>query len=366
MLMPGMPHDRARHPAPSMKEPNVMSDSFQQILPVLRARDITVVNGANLGDAMSFADELDLDDVYELSLKGRTAKLAVQPGRAGALHIAAQSDVGKVGNRVYLDAALTMMTANGTTTELLVMVEVDPANDVEDVYVLPLAQMVARCEYTLVGIDRAAATARFAEVACVSFSRGTLVTLASGAQTPIEDLRAGDMVLTRDDGPRPLRWIGSATARAVGDFAPIRIRAGTLNNTGDLRVSPESRLFIYQRSDALGAGRSEILVRARHLINGNSIVQEKGGFVDYFQLLFDEHQIIYVEGIAAETMLVDPRTRNILPPDLDKALEEAAERDAGARALAGQDRRAHLEFEVRSQLLDRPDAAEILRRASIR
>lgn len=346
-----------------------MSDAFQQILPVLQARDISVVSGANLGDAMSFADELDLDDVYELSLNARGAALTVQPGKAGVLTIAPGSAIGETGNQLHLDSALTMMTANGTTTELLIMVEVDVEGDVEAVYVLPLARMIPRCEYTLVGIDREAVQGRFAEVACVSFTRGTMITLASGAQTPIQDLRPGDMVLTRDDGSRPLRWIGSGTVRAVGDFAPIRIRAGALNNTGDLCVSPESRLFIYQRSDELGAGRHEVMVRARHLVNGDSIVQEPGGFVDYFQLLFDAHQIIYVEGIAAETMLVDPRTRSILPPDLDLAMREAVQaavEDALLRPLPGHDRPAHLDFEVRSQLLDRPGVAEILRRASTR
>ncbi|MEI4262282.1 Hint domain-containing protein [Roseovarius sp. D0-M9] len=334
-----------------------MSETFAQTLPVFHARDITVVSGANLGDAMSFADELDLDDVYELSQRAQTARLSVQPAHAGMLRVASGSAIGTAGNDLHLDAALTMMTANGTTSELLVLVEVDGAGDIEAIYVLPLAQMAARTEYTLVGIERAAARDRFAEMACVSFSRGTQVTMASGAQTPIEDLRIGDMILTRDDGPRPLRWIGAATTRAVGDFAPVRIRAGALHNSGDLLVSPESRLFIYQRSDALGAGRSEVLVRARHLVNGGSIVQERGGFVDYFQLLFDQHQIIYAEGIAAETMLVDPRTRSVLPADLSDSL---------SRPLPGHVHRAHLDFEVGQRLVDRPDAAEILRRASIR
>ncbi len=346
-----------------------MTSAFVQILPVFRACDVTVVSGANLGDAMSFAAELDLDDVYELSLRAESVRLTVEPGRAGSLCIADGSALGTAGHSVHLDASLTMMTANGTTTELLVMVEVDGANDIEAIYVLPLAQMTPRTEYMLVGIDRDRAQARFAEVACVSFSRGTHVTLASGAQARIEDLRPGDMILTRDDGPRPLRWVGAATARAVGDFAPIRIRAGALNNSGDLLVSPESRLFIYQRSDALGAGRHEVLVRARHLVNGGSIVQERGGFVDYFQLLFDQHQIIYAEGIAAETMLVDPRTRSVLPSDLGAELDVDLGVDLDdtlSQPLPGHVRRAHLDFEVGSRLGDRPDAAEILRRASIR
>ena len=342
-----------------------MSTGFVQTLPVFSAADLTVVRGANLGDGISFADELDLDDVYELGLRAATARLAVQPGGAGHLAVAPGSPLGTAGNAVHLDAALTLMTANGTTTELLVLVEVDSSGDIDAIYAMPFARMTPRTDYTLVGIDRTSARARFAEVACVSFSRGTHVTLASGAQRPIQDLAPGDMILTRDDGPRPLRWIGATTARAVGEFAPVRIRAGALNNSGDLVVSPESRLFIYQRSDALGAGRHEVMVRARHLVNGDSIVQQDGGFVDYFQLLFDEHQIIYAEGIAAETMLVDPRTRSVLPTDLPEGLAEGLD-GAPSQPLPGHTRRAHQDFEVQQRLVERPDAAEILRRASTR
>jgi hypothetical protein len=122
-------------------------------------------------------------------------------------------------------------------------------------------------------------------------------------------------------------------------------------------VSPDHRLFIYQREDAIGAGRRELLVKARHLVNGDTVIQQDGGFVEYYQLLFDGHEIIYAEGIAAETLLVDTRTRAALPPELDEVL---------ARALPGHTDRPHLQFEVQKALLDQPDAAEILRSASRR
>jgi len=177
--------------------------------------------------------------------------------------------------------------------------------------------------------------------------------MATGAQKPVETLQPGDMVLTRDDGPQPLRWIGQTTLRAIGDFAPVRIRAGALNNEGDLLVSPDHRLFVYQRDDAVGAGRREVLVRARHLVNGDSVRIETGGHVDYVQLLFDRHQIIFAEGIAAETLLLDPRTRSALPEEL---LPDTASHDTPA----------HLQFEIGRALLDHPNAADLLRRASLR
>ena len=113
----------------------------------------------------------------------------------------------------------------------------------------------------------------------MSFTRGTRITTclrrtASHRGPAVE----GDRILTRDSGPQELRWIGQSTVRAVGDFAPVCIRAGTLNNAHDLLVSPDHRLFVYQRRDELGAGRSELLVKARHLVNGDSVFVQDGGF----------------------------------------------------------------------------------------
>lgn len=198
------------------------------------------------------------------------------------------------------------MGDDSTTYEVLVLVEVEDGA-LEATYLLPLANLIAEANYRLVGVDRDAATTLFAEVACVSFTRGTHITMASGKQCAIEDLKVGDKVLTRDDGAQAVRGIGQTTLRAVGEFAPIVISKGALHNENDLLVSPDHRLFVYQRQDKLGTGRSEVLVKVRHLVNDTTVYRRDGGFVGYFQLLFDDHQIIYAEGIAAESLLIDPR-----------------------------------------------------------
>jgi hypothetical protein len=249
------------------------------------------------------------------------------------------------------------MSPDGQTTEALVLVELTEAAHIAQLHLLPLVPLSGRTEYRLVGIDTSGARGKLAQVACVSFSRGTRITLASGEQRPIETLQVGDKVLTRDSGPQAIRWIGASTVRAVGAFAPIVITAGTLHNTHDLVVSPEHRLFIYQRTDRLGAGRSEVLVKARHLIDNDTVYVQDGGFVDYFQLLFDTHQLIYAEGIAAESLLIDPRTSSVLPPELAERLGDL---------LPGHGESRHAAFEVQDTLVDRPGLSTLLRRASTR
>ncbi|APX11740.1 Hint domain-containing protein [Tateyamaria omphalii] len=324
-----------------------------QSMPVYPAAGFVVSEGANLGDALACADDLMLDDVYTLSPRVQPLRLALHASDTTHMIVAEGSDCGTPGAAIHLDCALTLMSPDGQITDAIVLVEVDNDGNIAEIYLLPLAGLTPRTPYNLVGIDRTEARTKFAHLACARFTRGTHITMASGAQKPIDALEVGDRVLTRNDGVQEVRWVGQSTVRATGDFAPIRIRAGTLNNDRDLIVSPDHRLFIYQRKDRLGAGRSELLVKARHLVNGDSVTVQDGGFVDYFELLFDTHQIIYAEGIAAESMLIDTRTKPALPDDVSARLTAHM-----ASGLSGLD--------VTENLLDRPDAAEILRRASTR
>lgn len=325
--------------------------SAKQTVTVFRGEDFVVTEGVAEGDALSFADELVLDDTYQLSRSAIRGRLTLGfTEDATTFVVTDESELGATGNTVVLDCCITVMGPDSTTFDALVFVEVQ-GGGVEDIYVLPLATMITDTAYQLVGVDRKAATTRFAEVACVSFTRGTHITMASGRQTQIEDLKVGDKVLTRDDGPQEIRWVGQSTLRAMGSYAPVVIKKGVLHNENDLIVSPDHRLFVYQRQDRLGAGRSEVLVKVRHLINGDTVYQQDDGFVDYFQLLFDDHQIIYAEGIAAESLLIDPRTRAALPDDVNTR-------------GAGHAHRPHLDYEVQETLLSHPDAVALLRKAS--
>lgn len=333
----------------------VMTDDYQtarpaHALPVYRAQDFYVAEGVGRGEPLGTADDLFPDDIYALNPDATQHRLTLCVTDAGFV-IGPDSELGGVGMPVRLDSALVLMSPNGANVDVLVLQNAATG----DVLFHPLTPLTPDTTYCVVSVNTDTANQVLAQVACVSFSRGTRIALASGAQVPIEDLHVGDRVLTRNQGPQEIRWIGQSTVRATGAFAPIMIKAGTLNNTGDLVVSPDHRLFVYQRSDALGTGHSDLLVKARHLVDGNNVRVRAGGFVDYFQLLFNDHQIIYAEGIAAESMLLDTRTKPALPPELLEQLREVMpEHSSGA---AG--------FDVQQAVLDRPDVIEVLRRASM-
>mgnify|MGYP000117884534 CR=1 FL=1 len=130
----------------------------------------------------------------------------------------------------------------------------------------------------------------------------------------------GDRIITRDNGIQEVRWMGHQTKRATGSFAPIVISKGTMNNARDLQLSPNQRLFVYQREDRLNAGQAEVMVKAELLVNGGTVTRGNGGFVDYYQILFDAHEFIFAEGIATESLTVDARTSPALPRDVQAKL----------------------------------------------
>jgi hypothetical protein len=195
----------------------------------------------------------------------------------------------------------------------------------------------------LLKVDDAPQETGLSDLLCVSFARGTMITLASGQQRAIEDLRAGDRVLTRDHGGQPIRWIGSTTLRAVGAFAPVVITAGTLGNSGDLIVSQHHRMFLYQRERKAGIATSELLVQAKHLVDNNNIFIRETGFVDYFSIVFDQHEIIYAEGVPAESLMVNDATVSRLPAELSE--------DVKAR-FPGLSQHQHFGTEAGRQFLD--------------
>ncbi|MBY6065175.1 Hint domain-containing protein [Leisingera aquaemixtae] len=332
--------------------------SSVQAYPAERFR---VEYGANMGDPLGVLEDLVLDDIYLLDSPAPPQRLGIAAHHDGSFTIAGDSALGTPGAVLHLDCLLTLMPDRGPNTETLVMVEADAEGYIAAIYLVPLAPLQPQMPYTLVKAEREPARRKLAQSACVSFTRGTRITLSTGAQRAIEDMRPGDRVLTRDDGVQEVRWVGQSTLRAVGDLAPILIRKGALNNAEDLIVSPGHRLMVYQRRDEIGAGAPEILVRARDLVNGDSVVVLDGGFADYFQILFDQHHIIYAEGIAAESTFLDPVTRPVLPEDFwtarpgDRQVSLPAAHKQGAHGL-----------DVSRSLLDRPDAVRLLKRASLR
>lgn len=140
------------------------------------------------------------------------------------------------------------------------------------------------------------------------FVSGTMI-LTERGERPVETLEPGDKVQTYDDGMQPIRWIGQRTVQAEGVMAPIHIKANTFGQHRELSVSPQHRIMIRDLKAELLFGQDEVLVAAKDLVNDTSVRQAASGTsVTYVHILFDQHQVIYSEGLLTESFLPGPQT----------------------------------------------------------
>jgi hypothetical protein len=130
------------------------------------------------------------------------------------------------------------------------------------------------------------------------FCIGTHI-LAPHGEAAVENLRIGDLVVTKHDGVQSIKWIGqrSYDGRFIAGkhlMLPVCIKAGALASgipARDLWVSPGHGIDV-----------EGVLVPAWRLINGVSIVQPGHvSIVEYYHIELTSHNIIFAEGCAAES-----------------------------------------------------------------
>ncbi|MDP5305888.1 Hint domain-containing protein [Paracoccus spongiarum] len=158
--------------------------------------------------------------------------------------------------------------------------------------------------------------------AVICFVAGTLIATPSGDR-PVETLRRGDAVLTRDHGAQPIRWIGRRRVEPVllgllPRLRPIHIAAGALGiglPQADLRLSPQHRVLVRSTIAQRMFGADEVLVAARHLAGLPGIATDGGGGpVDYWHFACDAHEIVAANGTPAETLHPGPEALRSVGP----------------------------------------------------
>ena len=132
------------------------------------------------------------------------------------------------------------------------------------------------------------------------FLRGTEILTRRG-RVAVENLTARDEVLTRNHEFRPVRWVGHRKVAPIlldisdsDRHIPVRIRAGALDHDlplRDLVVSPDHCLYF-----------EGVLIAAKSLVNGMTVVQDRTiRDVEYFHIALDSHDVLFAEGVAAES-----------------------------------------------------------------
>lgn len=183
----------------------------------------------------------------------------------------------------------------------------------------------------------------------VCFATGTMIRTDKG-DVAVEFLRAGDLVLTKDAGFQPVKWVGgrqldTAFLQRNPNMQPVRIRAGALGDNlpeTDLVVSPQHRILVRSGVAQRYFGTAEVLVAAKHLtaIKGIEIAADIDA-VGYHHFMFDKHQIVLSNGVETESLYAGKEALKALSPqaraEINAIFPELATRsdmmDAGARTF---------------------------------
>jgi len=122
---------------------------------------------------------------------------------------------------------------------------------------------------------------------------------------PVEDLQISDRLTfyvepTSSDCAK-VKWIGRQTFHPamaeLVDYLPIKLSASALGPGQpfrDLYVSPDHAILF-----------DGSLIHAKVLVNGTSILQvtEWAGDVEYFHIETENHELVYANGVPAETFI---------------------------------------------------------------
>lgn len=153
---------------------------------------------------------------------------------------------------------------------------------------------------TAIPFNSAVAVTDTSDLTC--FAAGTLIATVNG-DVAVEELKAGDEVLTASGETTTVKWVGRQTRSSIfGDEAricPIRISAGALGENvpaRDLVVTGDHGMVF-----------DEAIVHASALVNGTTITRvaraELATNVTYFHVETEGHAVILAEGAAAESFI---------------------------------------------------------------
>lgn len=160
----------------------------------------------------------------------------------------------------------------------------------------------------------------FQSVPC--FAPGMRVATARGA-VPVQWLRVGDLVRTRDHGLQPVVWTGCRRARAGG---PVRIAPGALAPgvpACPLALSPQHRVTVEGAALQLGGGVGAAFAPASALAGCPGIVCVGPGDHLWHHLLLPCHAQILVEGAWVESLFLGSAVAELWRGRIPAALFQA-------------------------------------------
>lgn len=160
---------------------------------------------------------------------------------------------------------------------------------------------------------------------------------ATNVRTPcgarrIENVRPGDLIVTRDNGLKPVlmvwkRTVTEADIAADPSLAPIRLKTravGPMMPQQDLLVAPRHRILVPGYRLANFPDDRSWLIAARDIVEASdaAFVDKSAAELTYYNLVFEDHQVFAANSLPLESFLPSAAT-------IDR-LDETTSRDIAA------------------------------------
>jgi len=135
----------------------------------------------------------------------------------------------------------------------------------------------------------------------VCYAKGTLIETQAGLVS-VEKLKTGDLILTQSGAYEPVLWLGYRVIDCKRhpnplEAHPIRIVRDAFGPNlphRDLFLSPLHSIYV-----------DGVFIPATDLVNGFSVIQEERSKIVYYHVELPSHNVIYAEGLPAESYLDD-------------------------------------------------------------
>ncbi len=197
-------------------------------------------------------------------------------------------------------------------------------------------------------------------VMIMCFATGTMIAVPGGEQ-PVENLRVGDLVVTKDHGNQPIRYLAVTEVcgpQIAENHLPILIAAGSLGPgtpRRDLVVSAQHRMLLgWPEVEGLH-DRAEVLSPSKGLVHLPGVRIMRGvRRVRYVHLLLDRHEVLLAEGAATESFYPGPTVlRRMRSADRQALLQAVPELRKGVKAVLGEPARQVLSVQETEKLVRR-------------
>lgn len=141
------------------------------------------------------------------------------------------------------------------------------------------------------------------------FAPSTLLDTPLGPR-PAAAIRAGDQVETADAGPQRVLWSGRLSLPSMGALRPVRLCAPSFGSASDLWVLPHHRIAVSGASVEYLFGEDEVLIEARHLVDGCTALQpDQPAVLGWQGILLESHHLLIADGCRIESLFAGALAR---------------------------------------------------------